>query len=222
MRFRLFGTGIAAIAMLATSYSARAADIPRPVYKGVPHAIVAYYNWMGFYIDINAGYAWGTSRWDSPAMSLPPKGGMVGGTLGYNYQEGSIVWGIEGDFDAADVKQSQPCFGAFSCQVEQRWFATVRGRLGYAFARFLPYVTAGGAFSNIRASTNNPAFPGANNNRFGWTVGAGLEYAFLGNWTTKVEYLYADLGRFIATSPAGRWSGVSTTSTSTNTSCGSA
>ena len=68
MKFKLFGTGIAALSLLATSFSAQAADIPRPVYKGV-RSVVAYYNWTGFYAGINGGYGWGTSDWDSPAVS---------------------------------------------------------------------------------------------------------------------------------------------------------
>ena len=59
MKFKMIGTGIAALAMLATSISANAADIPAPVYKGV-RSVIAYYNWTGFYAGINAGYGWGT------------------------------------------------------------------------------------------------------------------------------------------------------------------
>ena len=62
MNFKLFGTGLAALALLASSFSAQAADIPRPVYKGV-RPVVAYYNWTGFYVGINGGYGWGTSDW---------------------------------------------------------------------------------------------------------------------------------------------------------------
>ena len=53
MKFKMIGSGIAALALLATSFSAQAADIPRPVYKGV-RSVIAYYNWTGFYAGINA------------------------------------------------------------------------------------------------------------------------------------------------------------------------
>jgi len=194
MNFKLLGTGVAALGLLAASISAQAADIPRPVYKGV-RSVVAYYNWTGFYAGINGGYGWGMSDWDSPAISIKPKGWMVGGTLGYNYQIGSLVWGIEGDFDWADVSGSSAC-GAFSCDTKNEWLGTIRGRLGYAFDRWMPYMTGGGAYGRIKATTSNPALAGASKSQLGWTGGAGVEYAFQGNWSAKLEYLYVDLGSF--------------------------
>jgi outer membrane immunogenic protein len=194
MNFKLLGTGIAALTLLAASYSAQAADIPRPVYKGV-RSVVAYYNWTGFYAGLNGGYGFGDSSWTSPAVSPDPDGWLFGVTLGYNFQAGSFVWGIEGDFDWADVKGSTAC-GAFSCTTKNTWLSTIRGRLGYAFDRWMPYITAGGAYGEVKASSTNPAAPGARDNMFGWTAGAGVEYAFAGNWSTKLEYLYVDLGSF--------------------------
>jgi outer membrane immunogenic protein len=198
MNFKLLGTGLAALTILATSFTAQAADIPRPVYKGV-RPVVAYYNWTGFYVGINGGYGWGTSDWTTPAVSPKPKGGLFGGTLGYNYQVGSIVYGIEGDFDWADIKGNVACAGVVTCETKNSWLATFRGRLGYAFDRWLPYFTGGGAYGNVKATTSAPILGGitsASSNQLGWTVGAGLEYAFLGNWSAKIEYLYVDLGKF--------------------------
>jgi len=192
MKFKLFGTGIAAVGLLAASFSAQAADIPRAVYKA-PRAVVAYYNWTGFYAGVNGGYAWGDSDWALPAVSMKPDGFLVGGTLGYNYQVGSIVWGVEGDFDYADIKDSTAC-GAFVCETKNTWLATARVRLGYAFDRWLPYVTGGGAFGEVKAS--NSGAGSGNDTMVGWTAGGGLEYAFLGNWSAKIEYLYVDLGKF--------------------------
>jgi outer membrane immunogenic protein len=194
MRFKLIGTGVAAMALLATSFSVEAADIPRPVYKGV-RSVVAYYNWTGFYIGVNGGYAWGTSSWDFPAASVKPRGWLAGGTLGYNYQVGSVVFGIEGDYDWADVRGSVACGVVFMCETRNTYLATIRGRFGYAFDRWLPYITAGGAYGDIRA-TELVTGATATSNKFGWTAGAGLEYAFLGNWSAKIEYLYVDLGSF--------------------------
>jgi outer membrane immunogenic protein len=196
MNFKLFGTGIAAIGLLAASVSAQAADIPRPVYKGV-RSVVAYYNWTGFYTGINGGYGWGTSDWAIPAASLKPKGGMVGGTLGYNYQVGSIVWGIEGDIDWADVKDSSACAVVLNCETKNTWLGTIRGRVGYAFDRWLPYFTGGGAFGQVKA-TETVSGTSVSKTQAGWTVGGGVEYAFLGNWSAKIEYLYVDLGSFDA------------------------
>jgi outer membrane immunogenic protein len=194
MNFRLFGTGVAALSLLAASFSAQAADIPRPVYKAV-RSVVAYYNWTGFYAGINGGYAWGTSNWDVPAISNSPSGWLVGGTLGYNYQMGSWVLGIEGDVDWSDVKGSAVC-GAFTCDTKLNYLGTIRGRIGYAFDRWLPYVTGGGAYGDVKAASSDPATTGLIKSQFGWTVGGGVEYAFSGSWTAKVEYLYVDLGKF--------------------------
>ena len=69
----------------------------------------------------------------------------------------------------------------------------MRGRLGYAAGRFMPFVTGGAAFGDIRAST--PGLGGGNATTAGWTVGAGIEFALVGNWTAKAEYLYVDLGK---------------------------
>jgi outer membrane immunogenic protein len=194
MRLKLIGTGIAAMALLATSFSAEAADIPRPVYKGM-RSVVAYYNWTGLYVGVNAGYGWGRSSWDLPAVTVNSKGWLAGITLGYNYQVGSWVFGIEGDYDWADVKGTAPCFVAATCEIKNSYLATIRGRLGYAYDRWLPYLTAGGAYGDVRA-TINPVGLTASKALFGWTIGGGLEYAFMGNWTAKLEYLYVDLGSF--------------------------
>jgi outer membrane immunogenic protein len=203
MNLKFFGTGLAALALLASSFSAQAADIPPPVYKGV-RSVVAYYNWTGFYAGINGGYGWGTSNWsDPPGTSVKPKGGLFGGTLGYNYQVGSLVYGLEGDFDWSGVKGSVDCVPALvRCEAQNRWLATFRGRVGYAFDRWLPYITGGGAYGSVRATATDLLtgidLASASKSKLGWTFGAGLEYAFLGNWTAKIEYLYVDLGSFDA------------------------
>jgi len=106
-----------------------------------------------------------------------------------------VVWGIEGDIDWADIKGSAAC-GAFICETKNSYLGTIRGRFGYAFDRWLPYITAGGAYGDIKASSSNPAAPGATKSQFGWTAGGGIEYAYAGNWSTKIEYLYVDLGSF--------------------------
>jgi outer membrane immunogenic protein len=200
MTFKLIKAGVAALALLAMPFAAEAADMPikTPYYKGSPRSVIAYYNWTGFYAGLNFGYGFGTSNWDFPAVSVKPKGMMVGGTLGYNWQAGAIVYGIEGDLDWADVKGSATCLaGTLTCETKNDWLGTARVRLGYAFDRWLPYVTGGGAFGNVKATATPAALGGsANKTQIGWTFGAGLEYAFMGNWSAKLEYLYVDLGKF--------------------------
>src|SRR3954469_13784892 len=88
--------GLLAAAVATPSF---AADIVRPSLKAP--VFVAPFSWSGFYVGINGGYGWGTADWSSTgtAASVKPKGGLVGGTLGYNMQTGNWVWGIEGDLD---------------------------------------------------------------------------------------------------------------------------
>jgi outer membrane immunogenic protein len=182
---------------MALAGTAAAADLStRPVapyYKAPVYAPVAY-NWSGFYLGINGGGGWGSSSWDSTG-GFGTSGGLVGGTVGYNYQMGQAVIGLEGDIDWADINgtvTSGAC--PTGCQTSDSWLSTVRGRLGYAADRFLPYVTGGAAFGDIRAS--NPGFPGGSATNTGWTVGGGIEFAAAGHWTAKAEYLYVDLGNF--------------------------
>jgi outer membrane immunogenic protein len=152
------------------------------------------YNWTGFYIGINGGGAWGTADWDAIPGSFDTSGGMVGGTVGYNWQTGPWVLGLEGDADWANIEGSSTagtCAG-LACKTENNFLATVRGRLGYAFDRVLPYITGGLAVGNIKNSY--PGFTTVDETNAGWTIGGGVEFAFAPNWSAKVEYLHVDLG----------------------------
>ncbi len=195
--------GLLAAAMAAPSF---AADLPRPAYRPAYKApyYVAPFSWTGFYVGINGGYGWAKSDWSSAvtAGSTKPSGGLVGGTLGYNLQTGVWVWGIETDIDAAWLKDSAVGTGVCAgvgCETKNDWLGTTRLRVGYAWDRFMPYITGGAAYGDIKMTPAGGG--GASDTRFGWTAGAGLEYAFLGNWSAKLEYLYADLGK--ATCGAG-------------------
>jgi outer membrane immunogenic protein len=191
MRRILFST-ISLLALSATG--ALAADIPRPapVYKA-PVAVAPIWNWTGFYIGINGGYGFGNSDWSGFAADTSPDGWLLGLTLGYNWQTGPWVFGLEGDIAWSDIK------GTFAnvlcpagCETKNTWLGTARGRLGYSFGRVMPYVTGGAAFGEIEA--NRAFFAGASETNVGWTIGAGIEAMLAPNWTAKVEYLHVDLG----------------------------
>jgi len=187
----LASVGVLTLAALAAP--AGAADLPRR-YDPVPQAPIyaPAYNWTGFYIGINGGGAWGDSSWDS-AGSFDLTGGLVGGTAGYNWQMGSWVFGLEGDVDWTNIDgKITNGLCPLGCQTANSWIATVRGRVGYAFDRIMPYFTGGLALGNIEATT--PFFVGKDATNAGWTVGGGLEVAIMNNWTAKAEYLYVDLG----------------------------
>ena len=196
MTFKLIKATVLAAALLATPFAAVAADFKTPVYKGVPRSVISYYNWSGLYAGLNVGYGTGTSEWEIFALDVKPKGTTYGATLGYNWQAGALVYGIEADYNLSNMKGSAVCVVVLACETSNTWFATFRGRVGYAFDRFMPYLTGGGAYGNIKASINSVPALEASETKFGYTFGAGLEYAFLGNWTGKIEYLYVNLGSF--------------------------
>lgn len=182
------------LAMTIGAASAMAADISqrRTVTK---EPIYAPYNWTGAYVGINGGGGWGSSDFSAPfpSGSFRPSGGLVGGTLGYNWQSGQTVFGIEGDIDWSNIRGSTPC-GLTSCEVRNDWLGTVRGRLGYAADRVMPYVTGGLAVGNIK--TNIAGVGSGDSTKAGWTLGGGLEAAIPNSrLTAKIEYLYVDLGR---------------------------
>jgi outer membrane immunogenic protein len=183
------------VGLIALTASAAAADMARPVAQPYYKApmVAPVYSWTGFYIGVNGGGGFGSSSWDSTG-SFNTSGGLVGGTLGYNYQFGQAVVGLEGDIDWADLNGTTNNFCSAGCKTSDDWLGTVRGRLGYAADRFMPFVTGGVAFGDVKAST--PGFGGATNTQAGWTIGAGLEFAVAQNWTVKAEYLYVDLGKF--------------------------
>ena len=157
--------------VLALAASAHAADLPRsvpPVVKAPVLAPPSVYDWSGFYLGINGGYGWGQSSFDGATGTFGnfnTAGWVAGGTAGYNLQYGHAVFGVEGGIDWSNINGSASCVGGFaSCQVKNDWLGTARGRFGFAFDRFLPFVTGG------------------------------LEVALGKNWTAKAEYLHVDLG----------------------------
>ena len=127
--------------------------------------------------------------------SFGTSGFVFGGTLGANYQVGSVVFGVEADGDWADAGG----FGTFTatslcaggCLTQNTWLSTVRGRVGYALDRFFVYGTGGAAFGNVRANFSND--PVSSTTEAGWTVGAGVEVALAQNWSAKAEYLFVNL-----------------------------
>ena len=196
MMKRVVLAGMGALAMVTMMGAANAADLSRrhAMPAKAPAYVVPGYNWTGFYAGINGGYGFGHSEWSNPAgtSGFDIDGGVVGGTIGYNYQVNKIVFGLEGDIDWSGIEGSTAC-GATTCQTRNNWLSTVRGRMGYSFDRFMPYVTGGLAIGDIETSIGG--IGGGRDTQVGWTVGGGVEAALDGPWTAKLEYLYVDLGR---------------------------
>ena len=191
--------GCLAVGALVTAHCAVAADLSlAPLYKAPPVQPPQPYDWSGFYFGANGGGGWGHSWWNSNTTGINLAGAQAGGTAGYNFQIGRAVLGVEGDVDWSGLNGSSMSPGCpAGCSTSDSWLSTVRGRVGYAFDRIMPYVTGGLAVGDIRAAA--PGFAGGNATNPGWTVGAGLEIALPGNWSAKAEYLRVDLGSFNCT-----------------------
>lgn len=194
MRFALAGVGLIALGAAAP---ANAADIRLPVKAAPPAYVHAYYNWTGFYIGAHAGYGWADfsdTIVGGLTASVQPTGFIYGGQIGFNYQLGSWVFGIEAEYTTGDVKDTQN-IGLLSSQIKLDNTYNVAGRIGYAFDRTLLYGKFGGAWTQ---ESYNFALGGATAtggvDRTGWLAGVGIEYAFLGNWSAKLEYTYMDMG----------------------------
>ncbi len=178
-----------------SSGAAFAADLaPQPVEPVVP--VVTVYDWTGFYIGAHAGATFGQGKGDVnaiPAHAKYDSVGFLGGAhAGYNYQfDGGWVVGLEGDIDYSSFKKSKNVLGV-GTEFKNEWQGSVRARLGYAFDRFLPYVTGGVAFGDQKLSANG--LGSTSDTRVGWTAGAGLEYAIDQNWVVRGEVRYVDLG----------------------------
>lgn len=187
-------------ALIGLTVAAQAADMARPAPVVAPAPVVTAYNWTGIYAGIVGGYGFGDgirhhqSPPDIYSDNFGIRGGLVGGTIGYNYQMNNYVLGLEADYAWSAIKGSttNPC-AAPGCFTEVRSFGTVRARVGYAVDRFLPYVTGGLALGDVKASVGTGGLSGSEF-KAGWTVGAGLEAVVWQNVTAKVEYLYFDLG----------------------------
>ncbi len=209
-RLRRKLTGLSLISTVAlASLAANAADLyrnpPPPASYAPPAAYVDQNIWQGFYAGLNGGYGWSNggdtisySNGDSSARAQPP-GGFGGGQIGYNFQSGSFVYGVETDFQGGDLsgRVTGATAGnlAFTSRESIDWFGTVRGRAGYAFGRVLVYGTGGFAYGDVRQRAIYDGDPlGGNSTQAGWVAGGGIEYKINPAWSLKGEYQYIDLG----------------------------
>ncbi len=184
--------GAALLAMTA-SHSAWAADLgPYQPYTPPPEA--EEYRapaaiWEGAYVGVNGGYGWSNSNFTQP------EGGFGGGQIGYNWQRDRVVFGLEGDFQGADISGNAFAFPDATAHSDVNWFSTVRGRLGFASGPWLFYGTGGVAIADVdtHIRVGGEHFRDSNTD-VGYAVGGGLEWAFAPNWSMKAEYLYVGLG----------------------------
>ena len=184
------------------SLSALAADLPART-AVAPIAYVPPFSWTGFYLGGSLGWVRTNSDYTTGAVllgapfvvsSTSGKDGLSYGVLGgYNYQMGHLVLGVEGDFTGWTVgKIRYTAITGDFLTAHSKWGGSIRGRLGYAADRALFYVTGGAAFiSNETSIPFTGISIGGDGTRWGWTVGAGLDYAITNNWFTGIEYRYS-------------------------------
>ena len=234
-KIALVSTAFAALMMGAASAADMAAR-----YTKAPVAVAPAYGWTGFYIGVNGGYGWsqdnnntlsgadtGAGGILSPfgvpqtfagiGLAMKSSGALVGGTVGYNWQQGNYVFGVEADGDWANIKGSStaiagggvgflPAFQRVTVTGTKNLdgLETIRGRIGFLAApQFLLYATGGLAVGQEKVAiqalgpTFAPplaAFNSSTRSKGGYTVGAGAEWKFAPQWSVKAEYLYVDLG----------------------------
>jgi outer membrane immunogenic protein len=199
-------TGLATSAFAA---SASAADLPTR--KGPPPAPMTYapppFSWTGFYVGINGGFGttdlngntFGPAAGVGPVKAFgAPSGGMIGGTAGYNYQIGQMVFGIEGSLDWADFSKGRTFANGSTNNFRVDSVGNVLGRFGYAWDRTLFYVAGGYAGADVHAGAMNDtfygaSFPGSSSWQSGYAIGGGIEYAMTNNVSVKGQYLFNSL-----------------------------
>ncbi|MBB4040458.1 outer membrane immunogenic protein [Microvirga flocculans] len=236
MSHRLLALLASSAAVALATTAASAADLPS---RRAPAPVVAaapLFTWTGFYAGVNAGYTWGDntmtlSSVDPDFFAGVPLAGFGrsknegsftgGGQIGYNYQIGSAVLGLETDLNYVNLNDRYALTFAdavdsaiLEARHKVQWFGTLRARLGFTPAeRLLVYATGGLAYGSVKTNTGlavdtadmgSGAFSASKSDtRWGWALGAGAEYAVTNNLTLKAEYLYVDLDskNLSATSP---------------------
>jgi len=224
--------GAASIIALGMAAPASAADLAaRPYTKAPPPVAAAIYDWSGFYIGGNGGGGWSHTCWDLiGAAGIAPlaaplaegchnaSGATAGGQIGYRWQTGTWVFGLEGQGNWANFRGSNvnslagTVFAAgLTDQTRIDAFGLMTGQIGWAWNNVLGYVKGGAAVVADRYRTFSAAgvlVDSANDTRWGGAVGAGIEIGFSQNWSVGFEYDHLFLGthNVNAITPAGAFS----------------
>ena len=191
---KLYSVVLATIASVGLVQLAAAADLGggptrRDSIKDAPVVYERPFSWSGLYIGAHVGYSWSDVDWQD---SLGPgshsgDGALAGAQIGYNFQSGKFVFGLEADMSGAWVDGGTAC-----CGHEFNWLASVRGRAGVAFNgnRTLLYATGGAAWADVDYTAAGAG--SFSNTHFGWVAGGGIEHMLTQNVSARVEYLHYD------------------------------
>jgi outer membrane immunogenic protein len=198
-------------AALAACFTAPslAADFPRVPVRAPAVMVPVVYNWTGFYLGVHTGGLWGDKDWTAVSSTGIPltvgsigshgfNGWIVGGQVGFNWQFGSVVVGLEGQWSWTNADGNHICNGTPSatCTTDLNWIASAAARVGVAFDRLLIYVKGGAAWADddFTAAITGIGSVTSGHIRNGWMVGGGLEYGLTDHFSGKLEYNYMDLG----------------------------
>jgi outer membrane immunogenic protein len=209
---KLTRTGLTGLAILLSG-AAIAADRGGVALPPAPE-LPAFHSWTGFHLGLQGGYGWGKSRvriggaFAALGFDADADGAFGGAHAGFDYQFGGIVLGIEGDVEALDSRSRFDGIG-LSARVSRDWQGSARARLGLAFDRLMVYGTGGAAFTEYERRVFAPGGIGERltGARTGWTLGAGVNFAFTDHLILGAEYRYTDFGRNRFTS-AGAFPGL--------------
>jgi outer membrane immunogenic protein len=201
-----FCVSAAVLAMLTIPVAATAADLRvRPQPAPVPVYALPPFSWTGIYVGGNVGGVWAdgnvTDNFVGLSASTSRSGFIGGGQLGFNYQINNIVLGAEWEFDGTSLNATGTGvfvrgIGVLQSSADTRWVSTLAARLGVAFNNVLLYGKAGAGWVGNEATITNLTTGGsvsASNTVSGWLIGAGIEWAFAPNWSTKLEYDFIGL-----------------------------
>jgi len=193
---------IAAAATVSAMFgisAASAADLPM---KALPYTPApAPFSWTGFYIGGLAGAGIMLDQGFTSQNIVSDKhgfGGLAGGQIGYNWQMGMLVLGIEGEGFWSGMRITSDQFEGnnlfATTTIRNKWDYDIAGRFGIAINRALIYGKAGWVAGNFGWNLTTPLDPAFNTNASatlnGLLIGLGLEYAFTNSWTAKFEYDY--------------------------------
>lgn len=184
------------ISTVCLAHSAFAADLPSrfapaPYYEPPP-----VFLWSGLYAGLNGQFGVGSFTRGGNAFG-DPLGGLGGVTVGYNYQSGKLLVGVEGDIGFGGIGDSNG-LGGVTTSGNVRGIGTVRARVGYVWDRALIYATGGYAGASLNGKVNDFAgSPGLMLDEThylnGFAAGAGVEYAMTTRISVKGEYLFTKL-----------------------------
>lgn len=216
---------VSVTALVASSPAFAGSPAPAPVDPVIaPVAAAPAFSWAGGYAGVNLGYAGDKAKHpftaivgtgQSPAtqggsLDITSSGFAGGAQVGWNFQNNTMVYGVEADYQASDIRGEvdvKSPLGSAKIGTKLKHFGTIRARVGHTVTdRFLVYGTAGFASGKTESyvkGTGTGYDRSRSKTKSGWTAGIGAEYAFTDNWSLKSEYLYTDLGKTSIHTAAG-------------------